>query len=109
MSKKYQTSKSSNNSYKKLRSILNASTLSKLDTFSPEEKQNLLDSMKTVKEAQPVQAESVADSHTTFETTGKNIIDLDDSFVSDDKVASGVIQDEDIKFFDEKRSIKVML
>ena len=53
-----------------------------------------------------MQAESVADSHTTFETTGKNIIDLDDSFVSDDKVASGVIQDEDIQFL-MKEVIKI--
>ena len=66
MSKNSQTSKSSNSSYKKLRSILNASTLSKLDAFSPDEKQNLLDSMKTEKENHPVQAESVAHSHTTF-------------------------------------------
>ena len=81
---------------------MNASTLSKLDTFSPKEKQNLLDSMKTVKENHPVQAESVADSHTTFETIGKSIIDLDDSFVNDGKVASGVVQDEDIHIFDER-------
>lgn len=49
-----------------------------------------------------MQAESVADSHTAFETIGKNIFDLDDSFVSDDEVASGVIQDEDINNFDER-------